>query len=63
MGGWVDVRDDDGTLLFRYNPITGEVEVLIHRYDRDTRKHRREKRVAKLPAPAPQVDKPMAAVV
>lgn len=47
--GWIDVRDAEGLLLCRYCPLTGEVEVLVHRYDRGQRKHIKEKRTAALP--------------
>lgn len=49
MDGFVDVRDAEGLLLCRYCPLTGEVEVVVHRYDRGTRKHLKEKRTAALP--------------
>lgn len=51
MNGFIDIRDDQGLLLFRYHPILGAVEVLVHRYDRITRKHVKEPRTVILPPP------------
>lgn len=67
MNGFIDIRDECGLLLFRYHPTLGAVEVLVHRYDRQKRKHVKEPRTVILPQPviaeAEQVDSEPAPVV
>lgn len=64
---WIDVRDADGWLLFKWSPRLGVLEVAIRRRLPDSSRHVNERRQVPLtvfqqPPPEP-VDKPASAVV
>lgn len=70
INDWVDVRDDDGVLLFRWSPRSGMIEVVVRcrRAPGDARHHTEKRQISVsvlgLEAPDAQaVDSAMAVVV